>query len=127
MSNVIEICNPDKVWSLQQARDVLPLLKKLSHKCDAEVEDLLRKQRVFLKSGASQEKIQDIDKQVQQKLIKWGTKLTKLGIKVYGGHLLFNTGFGYFSWYTNEADITHYLYYTDSSGVRRQISDQEGT
>lgn len=121
--NVFEICNPEKIWSLEEANSLLPLLTKLSNNCDEEVNKLLRTQRYLIKYNASKESIKEIDIAVQEVLKKWGTKVVKLGCKYHSGYVLFNNGWGFYSWLSNELSIVYYTHYSEPLHIRHLVSE----
>lgn len=113
LDNVFRICDPDKKWTIEEANDILPLLRYISTKCDTEVNRHLSQQRFLLKAKAPQALIEELDKAVQQELVKWGNKLVKLGLKYHNGYILFNTGLGYWSWQTTEPKVEYFSYYSE--------------
>jgi len=128
MNNIIEICNPEKKWTLEEANQILPLLLKLSAQCDTEVDKLLKNQRALMKMGAAKAQIDKIDKMVQQELLKWGSKVTKLGIKYHYGYHLFDNGSGFWSWQKPEPEVKYFIEYTSPVNDRKLVvHEQKGT
>lgn len=85
---------------------MVPLISKITERHENAVEKLLQDQRYFLKSGANQERVIAADAEVGRHLLAWGTKLTKLGLKVYGnGFVGFPAQLGYWSWHAGESRI----------------------
>lgn len=123
LDNVIEICNPDKKWSLEEANSMLPLLRRLSNKCDSVVNKLLADQRYLLGCGAPKEKIENIDLEVQNELKKWGEKVVRLGCKYRNGYILFDSGYMYYSWLPTEPEIGLYQPYYDPFNMRRKLTE----
>lgn len=122
MNKVIDICQPNKIWSLEEANEILPLLKYISRNCDTRVNTLLGKQKQLIRCQAAKEKIDEIDTLVIKELNRWGTKFVKLGAKPFQGQVLFNkSDGGCWSWYTNEPSIEYYYNIEDPMHMRRRI------
>lgn len=121
MGEVIHICNPDKIWDLDECNRWLPLIRRLSNECDTDVSKLLAKQRYLIKTGARREQVDAIDPQVVDTLKRWGGKIARLGVKVNSGYLLFHSGWGYYNWLPGEESVRFCQYYGDPITTRRPV------
>lgn len=123
--SVIPIClDPNRVFTINEADDMIPLISRITGKHEKAVQDLLDKQRYFIKTGAPEDLVKRADTQVGKHLVNWGSKLTKLGIKVFGyGFVGFNSGFGYWSYRQGDGDkISFYHDYNETPLQRRKLS-----
>lgn len=122
LNNVISICQAPRFFTLEEADELIPLVLKITEQNEGRVQKLLDVQRYFLRSGAPQERIKSADTEVGQILVNWGTKLTKLGCKVFGGGFVgFDSGSGFWSWHNGETKIEYFHGYLESPLQRRQI------
>lgn len=120
-SNVVKICQDNQKFTLEEAEVMIPTLRRISDKCDLAVEKLLSIQRFMMQSGAPERVIKSLDDQVIDELKKWGGKVARLGIRLSAGQYLFDNGQGFWSWYKNEPNISHYLNYMEPFDARRPI------
>lgn len=122
MGEVFSICEANKKFTLEEAEDMIPMLKRISNNCDKVIEKLLAEQRYYIKCDAPKVRIDNIDVQIAEELQRWGGKVARLGIRLFNGQYLFNNGTGYWSWYKSEDKITNYINYGEDPSNRRPLS-----
>ena len=111
---VIEIC-VDRTWTLQEAREILPLLKKVFEKHESRIKILLDNQRFFMKTQAPMAAIKSCDDGISHELKLMGGKFLKLGIKVYGNNFIgFDSGEWFWSYQYPEEDISYFHGYVEN-------------
>lgn len=122
-TNVIHICQPPRVFTMEEANELIPLMQRITERHENAVSKLLDTQRFFLISGASKEAVEKIDPQVGSHMVQWASKLTKLGCKVFShGYVGLDSGFGYWSWHHGEQRITYYHGYNEDPFKRISLS-----
>lgn len=121
--NLTKICQPlPHIFTLDEANELVPLLQKISARYHDLIEKELDKQRFFIKTGASDTRINTCDAEVSKAMVAWGSKITKLGGKVLvGGYIGLDCGFGYYSWRFGETRIEWYHDYLDSPISKRRM------
>lgn len=123
LNNVIEICQPPKIYSLQEAQAIVPYLQIVTARHEAEVQRLIKQQQKLVKNGAPNHIIEELQKEVNDHMVRWGTKVRKLGgWPLAGGAVGIDGGGFYWSWFLGEQKIEYYHSYTDSPGNRRYLS-----
>lgn len=112
-SNVIAISSSeDQIFSLEQAQNLLPIVRRITESVAEQVEALL----VKLESTEIEDDIgiSDTEKTVNSLIEKWHIKMTKLGVKGKGlWYVDFNHGNGYYCWKYPEADLFYQHSYGD--------------
>ncbi len=118
-----KICQPLPVkFTLAEANELLPLIRRISAKHDTVINRALANQRFLMVSGAPQIRVTECDNRVVAELQAWSRKIMKLGVRQFqGGAYGFDSGFGYWSWYTNEPSVTHFHDYMETPAKRRVI------
>jgi Uncharacterized conserved protein (DUF2203) len=122
MGTVTEICKyPIKTeFTLREANDLLPTIRRIFKKHEQRIKKLLSDQRFYIASGAPQERITECDNLVGQEMSWCGTKCFKLGTKVLGdGFLGFDSGVFFWSWMYDEEIISNYHAYDDNPRFKR--------
>ncbi len=114
MTKPVEICT-ERDWTLDEAKEVLPLVRRIFEKHENAIKFALDQQRFFIKTGAPQTAVTDCDKKVNEELIAMGRKLTRLSIKVFGNYFIgFDSGQWYWSWKFNEPTIEYFNGYEEN-------------
>lgn len=123
MNNVTSICQQPKFFTLEEADALIPLISKITEKNEGVVQKLLDDQRYYAKTGAPLQLIQKADVEVGKQLTEWGTKLVKLGCKVFGmGYVGLDSGAGFWSWHYGDGNkIKHFHGYVESPLQRKQV------
>lgn len=121
-TNVVSICQPFRTFSAEEINDLITILERITSKHEATVANLLKKQRYLITSGVPASEYNKIDSLVGGQLIQWGTKITKLGGKVFShGYVGFDGGGFWYSWHLGDKSITHYHGYDESPLNRRPV------
>lgn len=110
-TNVIDIARKG-VFSLEEARQLLPVVKKITHEISTEVEPLLsRLQALPLEN---KDLIEKLEAELNEQIEVWHLKISKLGAKPKGLWLVdFDSGDGYFCWKHPEPKIMFWHNYKD--------------
>ena len=103
----IEIGFTDNVFSLSEARELLPLVQTLTSKHQAELEPVQLKLQKML-SNDPRRKV--VEKEFSSIVLRWRTKLEQLGVVVVDLWLVgFDVGEGLLSWRHPELAISHFV------------------
>lgn len=123
LSNVVSICQPPKFFTLEEADELVPLMLRITSAGERNIQKLLDDQRYMLRSGAPVERIKETDVKVGTILTEWGTKLTKLGCRVYGmGYVGLDSGSGFWSWHHGDGlKISYHHGYLETPLQRRKV------
>lgn len=123
MNNVTMICQPPIIFTIDDANALIPVITRITERHQSKVEDLLARQRYFMKCGATT-KIKEIDDLVGREYVVWGAKLMKLGVtSLINGFVGFDFGCGYWSWCIMDGPkIGYYHGYNDAPHSRRELS-----
>ena len=118
--------NRRSVFSLAEARTMLPLISRMTKTVAEKVQVLIAK--IESKSRASDEgraEIEAIEAQASQLIQDWQTKVQKLGGLPKGIWVVdFDSGDGYFCWKYPELSIDHWHAYRDGYTKRKKLADQ---
>lgn len=109
MGSLIRINQENITFSLEEAVEVLPIVKRIVAKHEVVIQKLLKEQRYALDAKAGLETIKEYDKKLVNEQIAWGSKLTRMGLRVSGGYVYFNTGTGWYVWLIGHDNIQYYL------------------
>jgi Uncharacterized conserved protein (DUF2203) len=121
--NITEICMPNRIYTLPEAQCLVPLFQRVTSRHENAVQELIDRMKYLAKSGAKNEMIDNLQKQVNEHMVKWGTKIRKLGgIPLAGGAVGIDGGGWYWSWFYGEKIIEHYHPYYDSPGNRIKLT-----
>ncbi|MEW6057672.1 MAG: DUF2203 domain-containing protein [Bdellovibrionota bacterium] len=117
--SVPSIGKEKRIFSLQEARDLLPLVKKITASVVERVHSNLdRLETLSEEDPEFEETRQDIDSVVRL----WAEKLQKLGCEVKGLWLVdFDNGQGYYCWNYPEDDVDHFHGYEEGFDNRTRI------
>lgn len=123
LGDLIRICQtPGAIFTLEEANEILPLIKKITDKSSALVDQYLHDQNWYMKSGAPEKKIKELDAKVQDELKKWAGKIGRLGLTVIGSNIvLFNNSVGWWSWFYGEDTVCHFHGYNETIQQRRRV------
>lgn len=124
MTNVIGICYDKlRVFTLQETNEILPLVQRITEKHENAVSKILAEQWWMMKSGSPRSKVDSYDIEVQKELIKWGKKLTKLGVKALEcGYVGFDSGCFLWSWRLGDVSVLNYHGYDEPPTARRPLN-----
>jgi hypothetical protein len=114
--------NRSHVFSLQEARELLPVVFRITKAYSQKVELLI--ERLDALSGENEELVMSLESQVNNFIQEWQTKLQKLGAMPKGLWIAdFDSGDGYYCWKYPERGIEFWHSYTD--GFSRRVSVDE--
>lgn len=116
MDNVIEI-NRKKVFSLQDARQLLPLVFRMTEESSREVKALLNRVEAF--ADKAHPSVVSIESQINAVIERWQQKMQKLGVEPKGLWMAdFDNGEGYYCWKYPEVEINYWHGYQDGYSGR---------
>lgn len=122
-NNVIYICQEHKIYSLQEAQALIPYLQAVTKRHETEVARLIDRQQKLVKMKASDQLINDLQTQINNHMVQWGTKIRKLGaLPLPSGAVGIDGGGYYWSWRYNETKIEYYHMLSEDSSYRRHLS-----
>lgn len=111
------------VFSLEQARAVLPVIRRITQEFAVKVEALMS--RLESVSLTQTETITRLENEVNELIKAWHEKIKKLGAKPKGLWLVdFDSGEGYYCWKHPEVDLVFWHSYSDGFSGRRMLSPQ---
>ena len=123
MNQIIQI-NSKKVFRLEDAQNLLPVLQRMTELANSKVRLLLQEVENCgnRESSVSQEREKEIDLIIQQ----WQQKIEKLGARPKGLWLIdFDNGEGYFCWKFPEKKIMFFHGYQDGFSGRKALYSNE--
>jgi hypothetical protein len=121
--------NRGGVFSLEQARSVLPVIRRITQEFSVKVEALMA--RLESVSLTQTDTISRLEAEVNELIKAWHEKIKKLGAKPKGLWLVdFDSGDGYFCWKYPESDLEFWHSYEDGFTGRvpidhRHLSPEE--
>ncbi len=120
MEKIVEI-GSRKLFSLDQAQDLLPLVYSITEKAHSQVR-FLTSQADALKN-APQTQLKKIEDDIQNLIESWQKKMTRLGAHPKGYWLVdFDNGNGYFCWKFPEKEIKYSHGYQEGFSGRKAIT-----
>ncbi len=120
---VVQIGSPEspRYFTLAEANQTLPLVKQITRDSYEELEVIKKKLRNFVPSDP---RVVLVERQYEEIVKKWISKLERLGLIVKGLWLVdFDTGDGYLCWKYPELEVSHYHSYTGGFAARRPVSE----
>jgi hypothetical protein len=109
-----------KIFSLDKAQELLPLIYKITEDTHLKVKKLLN--RVEAMRVAYPSRAVDLENLVSEEIEKWQNKLRRLGVVPKGTWLVdFDRGDGYFCWKYPETKIQFFHGYKDGFSRRVEI------
>ncbi len=122
MDHIIEI-NRRSVFSLDEARELLPVVFRITKAYSQKVEALI--ERLDSLGGNNETLSTTIETQVNDLIQDWQNKVQKLGALPKGLWIAdFDSGDGYFCWKFPERSIEYWHKYTDGYSKRVRVSDR---
>ncbi len=111
------------VFSLEQARSVLPVIRRITQEFSVKVEAMMA--RLESVSLTQTETITRLEAEVNDLIKAWHEKIKKLGAKPKGLWLVdFDSGDGYFCWKYPETDLEFWHSYDDGFTGRVPIESR---
>ncbi|MBI3557975.1 MAG: DUF2203 domain-containing protein [Deltaproteobacteria bacterium] len=117
--SIASIAGEKRVFTLQEARDLVPLLRKVTADAVGMVNSLLAKLECLSEDDTEFDELRgSIDATVRA----WAEKLQKLGCEVKGLWLVdFDNGQGYYCWSFPEDELDHFHSYEEGATERKRI------
>ncbi len=110
-----------RVFSLSEAQQMLPLIRKITRSAYEQLEPYQIKIRSMLDCDP---RITGIQNDYELIVRKWVQKVERLGIHVYGlWQIGFDTGDGYICWRFPEIRLAYYSDYDDTFTTRRPLAE----
>ena len=123
MDNLVSISQTQRVFSLTQAQELLPILLHITADSQREVSKLVNRLEA-IKYGSS-EAAQQLEDQIQSQIDHWQQKLSRLGVHPKGLWLAdFDNGQGYYCWKYPENNIRFCHGYQDGFSGRQEIQPE---
>jgi hypothetical protein len=109
-----------RVFSIEEARQLLPVIYRITEDSHKEVKSLLNKIEAL--KGSNRERVLELEEQVASIVDRWNAKLERLGAKPKGVWLAdFDKGDGYYCWKFPETNISHFHGYDEGFTGRKLI------
>lgn len=122
MDQIIEI-NRRSVFSLDEARELLPVVFRITKTYSQKVEGLI--ERLDSLGGSNETLSTNLETQINSQIQEWQNKVQKLGALPKGLWIAdFDSGDGYFCWKFPERSIEYWHKYTDGYSKRVRVSDR---
>ncbi len=108
-----------RIFSLDEARQLLPTVKRLTAEAVRESEQLVGRARQVRESDPRHEALVA---ELQEVVSRWAADVRELGAEVKGLWLVdFDNGQGYYCWSYPEETLSHYHSYEDGFAGRMKI------
>lgn len=118
--------NKKKLFTLDEANELLPLVIKLTEESSRHVKKLINQLEAF--PDKKNQKAVELEEQVNKIIELWQTKIEKLGLRPKGLWLCdFDNGAGYFCWKYPESQITHFHGYNEGFSGRKKLGIEPQT
>lgn len=118
MGDVVKILQPAR-FSLEQAQDMLPVIKKITKRA---VDRFLVLEEKLQHFQDHPDKWQQVEEEIADLLNHWSEKIAKLGCLPKGIWLVdFDNGRGYFCWRYGDEKIRYFHGYNDGFSGRVAI------
>ncbi len=127
--DVIEI-NRRSVFSLEEAREVLPVVFRITKSYSQKVDVLLERLDGLngvsgISGGKGENQVISLENQVNQLIQEWQGKMQKLGALPKGLWIAdFDSGDGYYCWKFPERNIEFWHKYTDGYSKRIPVGEK---
>jgi len=110
-----------RVFTLQEAEALFPLVRRLTAEAHARLEPVRRR---FENTPPENPRLPEIEQEYERIVKQWATKMERLGVVVKGLWLVdFDTGDGYLCWRFPELKIGHYHDYSQGFTGRRPLAE----
>lgn len=120
MGTIVNIGSGKKIFNLEQANEILPVILKLTKDSMTEVKNLMAQ----IEGNFFQNETHKIaiEKTISEHLSHWQMKIAKLGAKPKGLWIVdFDSGQGYYCWKYPEKTVSHWHGYEDGFSARRSL------
>lgn len=111
------------VFNLDEARRILPVVRRITQDFSAKVESLIARLETLQLNQT--ETICALERQVNELIQTWNDKIRKLGAEPRGLWVVdIDSGDGYYCWKHPEADIQYWHSYEDSYSGRKPLNSK---
>lgn len=120
---IVGICPPGRprIFTLQEARAIFPLVSAITSASAAELEPISTRLREMFHR---QDELNILEREYERIVRRWVGKMERLGLVVKGLWLVdFDTGDGYLCWKHPEPEIAHYHTYDKGFTGRRPLAE----
>jgi len=112
--------NRKKVYSLQEVDDILPVVRKITQEYVEKVQLLMG--RFEAAKGHNDQRLIEIEREINESVQSWQNKLEKLGLRTKGLWIAdFDSGDGYYCWKYPEEQVNFWHQYQDGFSGRVKI------
>jgi hypothetical protein len=112
--------NKKKLFTLEEANELLPIVIKLTEESSRQVKKLINQLEAF--PDKKNQKAFELEEKVNKFIELWQTKIEKLGLRPKGLWLCdFDNGGGYFCWKYPESQITFFHGYNEGFSGRKKL------
>lgn len=112
--------NHKRIFTLDAAREVLPIIYRITETAQKEVRILANRMEAI--KGMSGKRAAEIEEEINQVIERWQQKVIKLGARPKGLWLAdFDHGHGYYCWKFPEVEIAFLHGYNDGFSGRTAI------
>jgi hypothetical protein len=119
MGEIVRILQPTK-FTLNEAKDILPVVKKITKEA---VEQFLILEEKLQHFQNDPEKWKAVEQEIAEVLNHWSNKILKLGCLPKGIWLVdFDNGKGYFCWRYGDENILYFHGYQEGFAGRQVIN-----
>jgi len=123
MGKVFEL-NRKRVFSVIEARQILPIIRRVTEEANLRIRGLLAKLEAVKDRDA--EKTKEYEDQINRHVSEWQTKIAKLGAEGKGLWLVdFDCGTGFYCWKYPEKSLDHFHGYTEGFQARVKMRDSK--
>ena len=121
MANIFQI-NQRKIFSLEEANQLLPLVYRLTEESVQQTQNLVRSLETL--SDKKSLRAKELEDEINSLVGRWQLKVEKLGVFPKGLWLAdFDNGEGYYCWKYPETIINHFHGYQDGFSGRQKLED----
>jgi len=118
VGDVIEIHQKKKFFSLDEARDLLPVVRRVTKHAQEEIDRLATQ----LSVAKEQARKDELEEAVQSRFRAWMDQIKRLGCEAKGAWLVdFDNGEGYYCWSYPESSLAHFHGYREGFGGRTPL------
>ncbi len=122
MGEFISICKGDKVFSLEKANELLPIIRRICQQYSTVVDRLVH--QLSHQGHKDRDKIEEIEESIEHNIQAWNRKIKQLGVHPKGLWIVdFDSGDGYFCWKYPEPIILYWHGYNDGFSKRISITE----
>jgi len=118
VSNVISIHQQKRLFTLEEARELLPVVKRVTKAAHDEISRMT----TLLAAQKESAKKTELEEEVQARFRGWIDNVKRLGCEAKGAWLVdFDSGEGYYCWSFPEPTLEHFHGYQEGFGGRTRI------